>query len=170
MRIVNQETRLVPIDSVMPHPRNVNEGDVGAIGQSIAVNGFFGSIVVQRSSGQIVAGNHRWLAAQRAGASEIPATFIDVDDDTALRILLADNRLTRLGRDDSQALADLLVEIQREQGSLDGTGYDAEALDELLADLGNGVLNFDPVGLDEQGKLDERARVICPNCHHEFTP
>lgn len=29
---------------------------------------------------------------------------------------------------------------------------------------------FEPVGIDEQGKLDERKKVICPNCREEFEP
>jgi hypothetical protein len=52
-------------------------------------------------------------------------------------------------------------------------------LDELLewgfseVDLtGAGVMipDFSPVGIDEQGRLDEKKRVICPECGHEFIP
>lgn len=32
------------------------------------------------------------------------------------------------------------------------------------------VPDFEPVGIDEQGKLDEKKKVICPECGHEFTP
>ena len=30
--------------------------------------------------------------------------------------------------------------------------------------------NFEPVGVEEQGKLDETRQVICPECGHEFKP
>lgn len=30
--------------------------------------------------------------------------------------------------------------------------------------------DFEPVGIDEQGRLDEKKKVICPECGHEFTP
>ena len=52
-------------------------------------------------------------------------------------------------------------------------------LDELVAwgfseyDLqvaGIKVPDFQPVGEDEQGRLDEKKKVICPECGHEFTP
>jgi len=92
MRIIQSKTETVKIDSLRPHPRNPREGDIGAIHQSINNNGFYGSILAQQSTGFILAGNHRWQAMLQAGATEIPVTWIDVDDDHALRILLADNR------------------------------------------------------------------------------
>jgi hypothetical protein len=58
-----------------------------------------------------------------------------VDDDRALRILLADNRTTRLGADDPAALAELFREILVDTGTLAGTGFDGDALDEILADI-----------------------------------
>ncbi len=30
--------------------------------------------------------------------------------------------------------------------------------------------NFEPVGIEQQGRLDEKAKVTCPECGHEFTP
>lgn len=155
MRIVPQETRLEPLDAVQQHPQNVNEADVGAIHESVEVNGFYGSIVVQRSTGYILAGNHRWLAAAHAGATEIPVTWVDVDDATALRILLADNRTTRKGQDNKAELADLLQSILNDEGSLEGSGYDADDLDDLLKDL-------DPEPPAEPGLR------CCPECGHEW--
>lgn len=170
MNIINQRTELVPIDSVQPHPRNPHQGDVGAITASIDHTGFYGALIVQEATRRILVGNHRWMAARHAGAQQIPATFVDVDDEAALRILLADNRLARLASDDSNALAELLQELAATPSGLSGSGYDGDALDELLADLGHAVTNFEPVGLDDQGRLDRKATVICPHCRHEFTP
>lgn len=135
MKIINQETTLARLDAIRPHPENPHEGDLGALHESIETNGFYGSVVAQRSTGYVLAGNHRLMAAQQAGADAIPVTYVDVDDETARRILLADNRIAKLGIENSAALADLLQTIQAESGTLEGTGYDAEALDELLADL-----------------------------------
>ena len=135
-RILNGATETVSAASVQPHPRNVNVGDVGAIYGSIEHNGFFGTLVVQRSTGHILVGAHRWLAAKQAGYAELPVTWVDVDDATALRIMLADNRTARLGHDDPPSLAALLQEIMVDAGTLDGTGFDAGALDELLTDMG----------------------------------
>ena len=141
--VINENVELVAASSLSAHPDNPRQGDLGAIYESIKANGFYGTIVAQRSSGRILAGNHRWLAAQDAGIDEVPVCWVDVDDDTARRILLADNRTNDLASYNDQALAELLTLIELETGTLDGTGYDKDALDDLLNDLG---LNAEPEG------------------------
>jgi DNA modification methylase len=133
--IIQQTPAVVPIESIVPHERNVNEGDIGAIHESIGANGFYGRVLVQESTRKILAGKHRWLAARQQGATEIPVELLDVDDATAIRVMLADNRTARLGHDDEDALAALLQEISDDQGDLAGTGYDGDFLDELLSEL-----------------------------------
>jgi 3'-phosphoadenosine 5'-phosphosulfate sulfotransferase (PAPS reductase)/FAD synthetase len=130
----------VPIGSVQPHPKNARQGDIGAICESIKANGFYRPLVVQRSTTYILAGNHAWRAAAMLGMERVPVAYIDCDDETALRILLVDNRTNDLASYDDAALAELLQSLP----SLEGTGYDAEALDELLADLGIGAEEAEP--------------------------
>jgi hypothetical protein len=134
--VLNEGYELVATSALKRHPRNVNRGDLVAIGDSIAENGFYGAVLAQRSTGYILAGNHRYEAAQTAGLSKVPVIWVDVDDDRALRILLVDNRTTRLGEDDQEALAALLQEILNDSETLAGTGYDEAALDALLAEVG----------------------------------
>jgi DNA modification methylase len=134
--VLNEGYELVAISALKRHPRNVNRGDLVAIGDSITENGFYGAVVAQRSTGYTLAGNHRYEAAQTAGLSEVPVIWVDVDDDRALRILLVDNRTTRLGEDDQEALAVLLQQILSDSETLAGTGYDEAALDALLAEVG----------------------------------
>jgi hypothetical protein len=124
---------LQPIDDVTPHPRNYNNGDVEAIGESIEVNGMYRPLYVQRSSGYIIAGNHTWQACKELGASEIPVVYLDVDDNTALRIMLADNKVASLAQPDNALLLELLDNLAADD-SLLGTGYkeyDREVLKQL---------------------------------------
>lgn len=138
--IAKQEYELVPIAAIQPHPRNVNVGNVAAIVESIRANQFFGACLVQRSSGNILAGKHRWLAAQECGLEVIPVIWAEVDDKTALRMVLADNRTCRMGQDDPLKLSELLQEILSDAGSLEGTGFSSEDLDALIAEIGNDIL------------------------------
>jgi len=108
MNILASETKLEPIDAVRPHPRNPREGDVGAIHESIEANGFYGSILAQKSTGFILAGNHRHQAAMQQGATEIPVTWVDVD---------------------------ILKELADNTGTLAGTAYDGDDLDDIVKDL-----------------------------------
>jgi hypothetical protein len=135
--MVTQEYEMVAVSKLTPHPRNVNRGDVAAIVESIRRNRFYGAALVQRSTSYILAGKHRWLAAKECQLESIPVIWADVDESEAIRIMLADNRTTRLGADDPEALAALLQELQNDGGLL-GTGFDAAALEELLESLGTG--------------------------------
>ena len=126
MRIVNQSNEIVSVNALKPHPRNPRQGDVEVIAESIDVNGFYGAVVAQRSTGFILAGNHRFLAAKQTGATKIPIIWVDCSDEEAQRILLADNRTSDLADYDDQALADLLKELAKSDSGLLGTGYGDE--------------------------------------------
>jgi ParB-like chromosome segregation protein Spo0J len=160
VKIINDGMELVSLSALSLHPRNVNQGDIGAIHESIDVNGFYGAIIAQRSTGHVLAGNHRLKTAQQAGADEIPVIWVDVDDAEALRILLADNRTTRLGTDNTADLAELLTEILADAGTLAGTGYDEDALDQLINDM----------AADSTPDVGDVSMVACPACGNEFRP
>lgn len=125
----------VPIDSLEYHPRNPNQGDLGQIGRSIEVNGWWGTVLVQKSTRYILAGNHRVEALRHQGAENVPVVWVDVDDEMAQRIVLADNRTGRLGSDNEAMLAELLTALAPTELSLDGLGYDGDDLDRMLKDL-----------------------------------
>lgn len=133
--IINQETKLVSVEDIATHPQNPNRAEISRIVDSIEENGFYGTIIVQRSTGYIVKGNHTYRAAVAAGLSEVPVTFLDVDDDRALRIMIADNRIAEFGERDEEVLADLLKGLD----GLEGTGYSEEEFADLLAGLGGGI-------------------------------
>lgn len=121
----------VNITELHPHPRNVRQGDIGAISTSLAAHGQYKPILVQSSTNFIIAGNHTWKAASQLGWSEIAALKLDIDDDKALRILLADNRATDLATYDDHALAEILSEYARSY-DMSGLIWDQDDLDELL--------------------------------------
>ena len=76
--------------------------------------------------------------------SELPVAYLDVDDDRAERILLADNRSNDLASYDDHALADLLQTLTATDHGLLGTGYDGDDLDQLLRDLNGDQPKPDP--------------------------
>ena len=151
--LLTKDVQHISVDKLRCHPANPREGDVGAVWESIEQNGFFGALVVQKSSGHVLAGNHRLLAAREAGMDEVPVIYVDVDDEHAMRILLADNRTSDIATYDGEGLADLLEHLASTDDGLAGTGYDGDALDELLNDLGR--LNGEPV--EDPGAETDRA-------------
>lgn len=125
----------VSVHELQLHPRNVRQGDVGAIAESLKQNGQYRPIVVQKSTGYVLAGNHTLKAAKALGWETIAATFVDVDNDAALRILLVDNHANDLAHYDETDLSELLKELTESERGLEGTGYDVEELDDLLREL-----------------------------------
>ena len=139
----------VPVDQLRPHPDNPNQGDVGAIVESIETVGFYGVVTAQkprngRKLGRILAGEHRWLAAKAEGAESIPVNWLDVDDEESKRILLGDNQIARLASLDMAAQAAMLTALAGTDRGLAGTGTDGDDLDQLLNDLANQDIHPQP--------------------------
>lgn len=115
------EPLMVDIDAVRQWPGNYNNGDVEEIAQSIEINGMYRPVYAQRSTGYILAGNHTWEACKSLDARTIPVIFLDLDDEAATRIAIADNEIARLARPDNSALLELLEQLDASGGML-GTG------------------------------------------------
>jgi hypothetical protein len=108
---------------------------VEAIKKSLAVNGWYGSVVANLSTKHILAGNHRVMAAKALGWETVPVQWVDVTPEEELRILVVDNRTTRIGQDDTTKITDILAELANTPIGLDGTGYSAVDLDALIDSL-----------------------------------
>jgi len=89
-----------PVEYIMPNPRNPRrdfaEDDLANLAQSIREHGLVQPIVVRPLSNQsgwyeLIAGERRWRAAQRAGLATVPIIIRDVDDRTALEIAIIEN-------------------------------------------------------------------------------
>jgi ParB-like chromosome segregation protein Spo0J len=170
-RHINQSYELVAIDSVKPHPENPRRGDIAAIASSVEKNGFYGAVSVQRSTGRILSGNHRWQAAKNKGFTEIPVIWLDVNDKDALRILLADNRTSDLGTYEQEALANILLELRAAQ-ELEGTGYAELDVGKLLKEMGDSIIEANAADEIEQankpmGGLEYRVIVDCRDEMHQ---
>ena len=117
----------VKLTEVQCHPANARVSDLDPIKESIMLHGLYTPIVVQRSTGNILVGNHRYMAASALGFDSIPVHYLDVDDEEALRILLVDNRTSDMGGYDEDALLEIIHSLP----DLTGTGYTQEDLDRL---------------------------------------
>lgn len=126
------ELEMVAVGLLKEHPKNANHGDVEAIGRSVSESGFYGAVVVQRSTGYILAGNHRYRVAVEKGLREVPVTWVDVDAIGAVRIMLADNETARRGHMDLAAQDALIQELKVVDPELKGSGFDV-ALSEIAA-------------------------------------
>lgn len=158
-------SEIVPIDRVSPHPQNMRQGDVGAIVESLKVHGQYRPIVVQRSTGYILAGNHTWRALKATKAKTAWVVWADVDNDRALRILLVDNKASDLAAYNDDGLAQLLEALTLTPDKFLGTGYNSDDLDSLLSMLASNTEKEKEV---EKETSSERSKPVCPECGYEF--
>ncbi len=74
--------------------KTFDEESLEELTNSIKSRGIIQPIVARPSSGnkyEIIAGERRWLAAQRAGLHEVPVVVVDVDDKKALEFGIVEN-------------------------------------------------------------------------------
>ena len=89
--------RMLPVGSLQPHPdqprRHFEEAALDELAASIAARGLIQPIVVRPHGKdyQIVAGERRWRAAQRARLHEVPVVVRDFDDAQTLEVALIEN-------------------------------------------------------------------------------
>ncbi|MBY0519039.1 MAG: ParB/RepB/Spo0J family partition protein, partial [Sphingomonas sp.] len=89
--------RMLPVGSLTPHPnqprRRFEEAALDELANSIAARGLIQPIVVRPlgKGFQIVAGERRWRAAQRARLHEVPVIIRDFDDAETLEVALVEN-------------------------------------------------------------------------------
>lgn len=125
MKQIKQEyDAAIPLAMLEEHPENPNRGDDKSVKESVDVNGFYGAILVQKSTGRIIGGHTRYRVAVADGDETIPGIWLDVTDAQARKIMLADNRTRDLAYYDDATLLDSLSKILEDEGTLVGTGYD----------------------------------------------
>ena len=139
----NLKDLLVNCKDLKEYPDNTRQGDVGAIVTSLQDNGQYRPIVVNKKTMEILAGNHTFQAANHLGWEKIAATFVEVDEDTARRIVLVDNRTNDLADYDYPALVEQLTELTKTEKSLRGSGFDLDDLDDLERLVANEKMKLD---------------------------
>ena len=78
-------------------PRSTfDENKLEELSQSIKKNGIIQPIAVRKNKSssepyEIVAGERRWLAAQKAGLHEVPITILDLNDSETLEVAIVEN-------------------------------------------------------------------------------
>ena len=93
-------SRQTPIEFLRPNPRNprklFDEAELDELAASIKERGIIQPVIVRAISGvadayEIIAGERRWRAAQRAGLHEIPVLIVEAGDREALEIAIVEN-------------------------------------------------------------------------------
>jgi ParB family transcriptional regulator, chromosome partitioning protein len=121
---------LLQIEEILPgdaQPRQrFDESKLEELAASIKAHGVIQPVVVRRRGNmyELVAGERRWRAAQKAGLKEIPAVLSDVTEKDALTVALVEN----LQREDLNAIE----EAEAYQRLHEDLGYSQQAIAEAV--------------------------------------
>jgi len=91
------QLREIDLDLIKPNPeqprRRFSEDALEELAQSIRENGMIQPVVLREAGGgfELVAGERRWRAAQRAGLRKVPAVVREVADEKTLELALIEN-------------------------------------------------------------------------------
>ncbi len=156
------QTNKVPIADLQRNkyqPRTIfDEEKLIELSSSIKENGVIQPIAVRPNKYEpgkyeIVAGERRWLAAQKAGLNEVPVIVLDVDDQKSLEIAIVEN----VQRQDLNAIE----EAKGYERLVKEFGYGHEKISKFMSKSRSHISNMlrllslpeDIVGLIEEGKL-----------------
>ena len=140
-------------------PRTIfDQGKLDELSMSIKENGVIQPIAVRPNKYdvgkyEIVAGERRWLAAQKAGLNEVPVIVLDIDDQKSLEIAIVEN----IQRQD----LNIIEEAKGYQRLSKEFGYDHEKISKFMSKSRSHISNTlrlltlpdDVIGLLEEAKL-----------------
>lgn len=131
---------LHPIDELEHDERNArlhSEKNLDAIARSLTEFGQRTPIVVQLFDGKkiIRKGNGTVEAMRRLGWTHVAAVMVEENNLSASAYAVADNRTAELATWDYKVLQDVLAEIDSAELDISMTGFQAEDINELLAEI-----------------------------------
>jgi len=140
-------------------PRTIfDENKIEELSQSIKKNGIIQPIAVRKNTFssepfEIVAGERRWLAAQKAGLHEVPIIILELNDSETLEIAIVEN----IQRED----LNIIEEARGYKRLNDEFGYDQDKIAKFMSKSRSHVSNTlrllnlpkDIIAMIEQGEL-----------------
>lgn len=154
---------VIPIENLIPDPANArkhSKKNLDAIKGSLARFGQQKPIVVSKDL-VVIAGNGTLEAARQLNWKTLQVIKSELTGSDITAYGISDNRTSELAEWDDEALNKVLEGLKLENFDLGSIGFDDKDLERLFP-------KFDAGSIDDQGKLDEKKKIICPECGHEF--
>lgn len=162
--------RTLPLAKLVPNPRNPrrhpNE-QIERLVASLKLDGQTRPLLARKANMMLIGGHGVREAMLRLGLTTASVRLLDVDQPTADRIMLADNRYSDLSSHDDARVAELLRELA--QTDWMATGYSADEANKILADFDEAeiaVREIETSAVDDvfwisvKGPLKQQAAVL----------
>lgn len=122
----------VPVAELKAWQANPRKNDRAVPEVAASIRRFgFASPIIARPCGEVIAGHTRLKAALELRMHSVPVRFLDLSDQEAHALALADNKIGEISRWDRDGLGAVLADLELDGVSLDGLGW----TDEEIANL-----------------------------------
>lgn len=127
----------VSIDALVPWEKNPRQNDqaVPLVAESIKRFGFSAPLIARSSTREIIAGHTRLRAAQSLGLERVPVRFMDLSEEEAHALALADNKLNEAADWDISGLSSVLQELQDASVRIIDLGWSESEIEVLLSKI-----------------------------------
>jgi ParB-like chromosome segregation protein Spo0J len=132
-----------------------NDGAVDKIAQSIQKFGFATPIVARSQDKRVISGHTRLKAAKLLNLDKVPVRLIELSEEEADALALADNRLGEIASWDDGLLSEILEDLKNNSFELDSIGFSEQELDQLLGEWED---PFYDDAIDDTGNVDREDR------------
>ncbi|MBU6428996.1 MAG: DNA modification methylase [Cyanobacteria bacterium REEB65] len=134
----------VPIAKLQAWDKNPRKNDAAVEKVADSIRRFgFGSPILARRNGEVIAGHTRLKAALKLGIDRVPVRYLDLDPADARLLALADNKLGEIAEWDEALLAEILKEFDPADAAI--AGFGAKEVADLLAEIAQPeAFNGDP--------------------------
>ena len=151
-----------PVDAIIfaeYNPRQLSEAQHQDLTDSIKRFGLVDPLIINTHKDRkniLIGGHQRCRIAKELKYKTVPCVEVDLTPDKERELNIRLNKNS--GAWDWDALANYF-----DVGELTEWGFTEEQLGGVF------IPDFQPIGIDEQPRLDEKKPVQCPNCEYEFT-
>ncbi len=154
-------------DQLLANPLNFRihpSAQQSALSGSLDSLGWIQEVLVNHNTGHVIDGHLRIQLALRNDEKSIPVTYLDLTEDEERLALLSLDPIAAMAATDKEQLETLLSQVNSDDQRVQEFLSNLASQEDIIAP------DFDPVGIDEQGRLDQKAPIICPECGAEFIP
>ncbi len=152
---------------LLPNPKNWRkhpDKQADAMSGILDEIGWIQDVIVNRRTGRMIDGHLRVEIAIKNKEPFVPVSYVDLSEEEEEKAILTFDPLGAMAEADKKLLEELMGSVSSDSEAVN------KMMDDLAREMGIQAPDFQPIGEDEVPRLDEKKKVVCPDCGCEFAP
>ena len=162
--------KLVPIGEIKLNPKNPNkhtDEQIELLAYIFGKQGWRNPITISKTSGLVVKGEGRLLAAKLRNMEKVPVEYQYYESESQeLADLIADNKIAEFSFIDEEALRDILLDIEDLDREI--TGYELSDIEQII-NIYDDEKSQSPNEFQKYDEDNIKTDKICPKCGYEWS-